>query len=79
MPVQALSALVVCTVVPSILVTATLSVPITPHVLRHGFATHFAGDIRDLQAILGHKSLETTMGYLHAEALSVRSPLEALA
>jgi len=27
---------------------------------------------------MGHKSLETTMGYLHAEALSVTSPLDAL-
>ncbi len=27
---------------------------------------------------MGHKSLETTMGYLHAESLSVHSPLEAL-
>jgi hypothetical protein len=27
---------------------------------------------------MGHKSLETTMGYLHSEALSVPSPLEAL-
>jgi hypothetical protein len=25
---------------------------------------------------MGHSHLETTMGYLHAEALSVRSPLE---
>jgi hypothetical protein len=25
---------------------------------------------------MGHKSLETTMGYLHAEALSVSSPLD---
>lgn len=29
-----------------------------------------------IQQAMGHKSLETTMGYLHAEALSVRSPLE---
>lgn len=27
---------------------------------------------------MGHQSLETTMGYLHAEALSVRSPLESI-
>jgi hypothetical protein len=27
---------------------------------------------------IGHRSLETTMGYLHAESLSVRSPLETL-
>jgi hypothetical protein len=28
-------------------------------------------------AEMGHESLETTMGYLHAESLSVRSPLES--
>jgi hypothetical protein len=27
---------------------------------------------------MGHKPLETTMGYLHADSLSVRSPLEIL-
>ncbi len=55
-----------------------LSVPITPHVLRHGFGTHFAGDIRDLQAILGHKSLETTAIYRHPEIHRAASPLETL-
>lgn len=55
-----------------------LSVPITPHVLRHGFGTHFAGDIRDLQAILGHKSLETTAIYRHPEIHRAPSPLDSL-
>jgi len=34
---------------------------------------------RAIQQAMGHKSLETTMGYLHAEAVSVRSPLEMAA
>jgi integrase len=34
---------------------------------------------RAIQQAMGHKSLDTTMGYLHAEALSVRSPLEMAA
>lgn len=55
-----------------------LSVPITPHVLRHGFGTHFQGDIRDLQEILGHKSLETTATYRHPELHRAASPLENL-
>ena len=55
-----------------------LSVPITPHVLRHGFGTHFVGDIRDLQAILGHKSLETTATYRHPELHRAPSPLDSL-
>jgi hypothetical protein len=34
--------------------------------------------VRAIQEAMGHKSLETTMGCLHAESLSVHSPLEAL-
>lgn len=52
---------------------------ITPHHLRHAYATHClnAGENpRAIQQAMGHSQLETTMGYLHAEALSVRSPLE---
>lgn len=55
---------------------------VTPHHLRHAYATHVmnaGGNPRALQESLGHVSLETTMGYCHAEALSVRSPLDAIA
>jgi site-specific recombinase XerD len=33
---------------------------------------------RAIQQAMGHSSLETTMGYLHAESLTVPSPLEGL-
>jgi len=59
-----------------------LHLQILPHELRHAYATHCLNggqNPRAIQAAMGHKSLETTMGYLHAEALSVRSPLEAMA
>lgn len=52
---------------------------ITPHHLRHAFATHAlqrGAFIHDLQAVLGHNQLETTMRYLHAEAERVLSPLD---
>ncbi len=58
-----------------------LGISVLPHELRHGYATHCLDrgiNPRAIQQVMGHKSLETTMGYLHAEALSVRSPLEAL-
>jgi site-specific recombinase XerD len=51
---------------------------ITPHHLRHAFATHSLQNgtfVRDLQVVLGHNSLETTMRYLHTEASRVTSPL----
>lgn len=55
---------------------------LTPHHLRHAYATHCLEDgvnVRALQAAMGHKSLETTMLYLHADPLSVASPLDAWA
>jgi integrase len=52
---------------------------ITPHCLRHWFGTYFDGDIRDLQALLGHKSLETTQTYRHPQLDRAVSPLERFA
>ncbi len=56
-----------------------LKLDITPHHLRHAYATHCldAGqNPRAIQMAMGHASLETTMGYLHAYAMGVRSPLD---
>lgn len=60
---------------------ADLNPMITPHCLRHAFATHLMQSgvsVRDIQVLMGHKSLETTMGYLHDEAARVVSPIERM-
>ncbi len=58
-----------------------LGISVLPHELRHGYATHClerGANPRAIQQAMGHQSLETTMGYLHADSLSIRSPLDIL-
>ena len=60
---------------------AGIAVRVTPHVLRHSYATHAHANgapLRDRQEVLGHGKLKTTMRYLKP-GFGIQSPLDAMA
>ena len=61
---------------------AGLTKRVTVHTLRHSFATHLLEkgyDIRTIQGLLGHSSVQATMIYTHVASknkLGIKSPLD---
>jgi len=59
---------------------ARLPVKVTPHVIRHSFATDLliaGADLRAVQEMLGHKNIQTTQIYTHVTNRQLRSIHEA--
>jgi integrase/recombinase XerD len=55
---------------------AGISIPVSPHVLRHSLATHSlekGWDLRSLQLMLGHERIATTEMYIHLNTKFVKS------
>ena len=69
----------VWTVLKNCAKTAGLDKPITPHVLRHSFATHMlqgGASLRHVQELLGHSSITTTQVYTHVTNDHIRQEFD---
>lgn len=58
---------------------AGIDIRVTPHTLRHGCATHLlqgGADVRHVQKLLGHTSVQTTAIYTHVDTKDLARVME---
>jgi integrase/recombinase XerD len=66
------------TIIRRLAATANINKTISPHTLRHSFATHLlegGANLRAIQQMLGHESIATTEIYLHMDSTQLRSQI----
>ncbi len=74
-----LSRVMVFYIIKDLAERAAIGKTVSPHTLRHSFATHLlegGASLRAIQEMLGHESLGTTEIYLHLDRSRLRSELE---
>jgi integrase/recombinase XerD len=67
------------TILKELAVKINLNKKISPHTLRHSFATHLlknGADLRVIQLMLGHESITTTEMYVHLDTSYLKEVVE---
>ncbi len=68
------------TIIKNLAIEINLQKNISPHTLRHSFATHLlenGADLRSIQMLLGHESITTTEVYVHVDRTHLKNVLDA--
>ncbi len=78
---KALSRIMVFTIIRNAVERAGIDKSVSPHTFRHSFATHLlegGANIRQVQEMLGHESIETTEIYTHLDTSRLRETVEKI-